>query len=76
MLSKPNITDFETKRFRVLDILKRRNVPHTEHHILKFLNAHEMPMAELKVVLNYLNKSGEIKVKSSETTNKTKLYYV
>jgi len=76
MLSKPNITDFENKRFRVLDILKRRNIPHTEQHILKFLNVHEMPMAELRVVLNYLHKNGEIKVKTSETVSKTKTYFV
>lgn len=76
MLAKPNITDFETKKFRVLDILKRRNVPHTEHHILKILNAHEMPLAELKVVLNYLNKSDEIKVKTSDSVSKTKIYSI
>ena len=76
MLAKPNISDFEAKKFRVLDILKRRNVPHTEQHILKILNSYEMPLAELKVVLNYLHKSDEIKVKTSDTVSKTKTYFV
>lgn len=76
MLAKPNITDFETKKFRVLDILKRRNVPHSEQHILKILNAHEMPLAELKVVLNYLSKNDEIKVKTSDSVSKSKIYSI
>jgi hypothetical protein len=76
MIPKPNISDFEVKRARIKEILQKRNVPCTESQIVKFLNPHEIVMAEIKVVLNYLTKIGEIDSKSTDSVNKTKLYSV
>lgn len=74
MIPKPNISDFEVKRARIKDILNKRNIPCSETQIVKFLNPHEIVLAEIKVILNYLMKTGEIDSKSTDSVNKTKLY--
>jgi hypothetical protein len=74
MIHKPNISEFEAKKSRIRDILKKRNVPTSETQLLKFLNPHEIVLAEIKVVLKYLLKTNEIDLKMTDSTSQTKFY--
>lgn len=73
---KPNISNFEIKKSRVLDILKKRAVPCSDTQIFKLLDPHELVLAEINVVLKYLVRYKEIDCKNSDSVNKTKLYFI
>lgn len=74
MIPKPNISEFDKKKSRIKDVLKKRNIPTSEAQILKLLNPHEIVLAEIKVVLKYLLKTNEIDLKTADSSNQTKFY--